>query len=93
MQTLVGASHLSDLHWAQSTLPLTQGGLGIRTAADSALPARLSAILQWMDHGQEALAFDAPLTAWPPSGAVATMAAMRDRLGLEAEPCGLVDGP
>ncbi len=54
--------------------------------SDSSLPVRLSAILQWVDHGQEALAFKNPLFAWPPTGAVATMTAMRDILGPDAEP-------
>ena len=86
MQTIVGFSHLSDHHWDQSTLPLALGGLGIRTASDSALPARLSAILQWLDHGQVALAFDNPLAPWAPSGAASTLITMRDLLGPVAEP-------
>ena len=82
----MGFPHLSDQHWDQSTLPLALGGLGIRTASDSALPTRLSAILQWLDHGQEALAFDNPLAPWAPSGAASTLTTMRDLLGPEAEP-------
>ncbi len=78
--------YLSDQHWSQATLPLSLGGFEVRTMSDSALPARLSAILLWVDHGQEALAFENPLSSWPPSGAVATMTAMRDNLGPEADP-------
>ena len=82
----MGFSQLFDHQCSQSTLPLAVGGLGIRTASDSALPSRLSAILHWLDHGQEALAFDNPLAPWAPSGAASTLTTMRDLLGPEAEP-------
>ncbi len=49
MQSIVKSSHLSDTNWDQATLPLSFGCLGVRKASDSSLPARLSAILQWVD--------------------------------------------
>ena len=41
---------LSDHQWTQACLPLSQGGLGIRTAVSSKGPARIAALHNWYSN-------------------------------------------
>ena len=44
LQSILNTSLSEEACWAQSTLPVKQGGLGIRLASDIALPAYLSSV-------------------------------------------------
>jgi hypothetical protein len=48
---IIGSGRVSERQWAQATLPLRLGGLGIKDPMQTVAPARVAAILGFVDNG------------------------------------------
>ena len=84
LESIMGDS-LPDHIWLQACLPLSQGGLGIRSPSMLAAPARMAGILAWISGGAELLGIKDASNRLPPSAGM-LLDKISNLLGTNLEP-------